>query len=76
MARYREPIRGRGTQAAPPNRFESAALEPEPETGFDDALAPDPRTQYLRDASRSAIARNQSPDVGFDVSINPYRGCE
>jgi DNA repair photolyase len=76
MARYREPIRGRGTQAAPPNRFESAALEPEPETGFDDELAPDPRTQYLRDASRSAIARNQSPDVGFDVSINPYRGCE
>jgi DNA repair photolyase len=76
MARYREPIRGRGTQAAPPNRFESAALEPEPETGDDFDLAPDPRTQYLRDASRSAIAHNQSPDVGFDVSINPYRGCE
>jgi DNA repair photolyase len=76
MARYREPIRGRGTQAAPPNRFESAAVEPEAETGFDDELAPDPRTQYLRDASRSAIASNQSPDVGFDVSINPYRGCE
>ena len=76
MGRYREPIRGRGTQAAPPNRFEGAAVEPEPETGYDDELAPDPRTQYLRDASRSAIARNQSPDVGFDVSINPYRGCE
>ncbi|MFI5316988.1 MAG: PA0069 family radical SAM protein [Myxococcota bacterium] len=76
MARYREPIRGRGTQAAPPNRFESAAVEPEPEDGFDDELAPDPRTRFLRDASRSAIARNQSPDVGFDVSINPYRGCE
>jgi DNA repair photolyase len=76
MARYREPIRGRGTQGAPPNRFEAAAVEPEPDGGFDDELAPDPRTQYLRDASRSAIARNQSPDVGFDVSINPYRGCE
>ena len=76
MARYREPIRGRGTPAAPPNRFESSALEPDAETGFDDELAPDPRTQYLRDASRSAIARNQSPDVGFDVGINPYRGCE
>ena len=76
MARYREPIRGRGTQAAPPNRFESSAVEPDPEVGFDDELTPDPRTQYLRDASRSAIARNQSPDVGFDVGINPYRGCE
>jgi DNA repair photolyase len=30
----------------------------------------------LRDASRSVIARNESPDVGFEVSINPYRGCE
>ncbi|HTO06720.1 MAG TPA: PA0069 family radical SAM protein [Myxococcota bacterium] len=76
MARYREPIRGRGTPAAPANRFESAALEPDAETGFDDELTPDPRTQFLRDASRSAIARNQSPDVGFDVGINPYRGCE
>jgi DNA repair photolyase len=76
MARYRDPIRGRGTQAAPPNRFERAAFEPEAETGFDDELAPDPRTRFLRDTTRSALARNQSPDVGFDVSINPYRGCE
>ncbi len=76
MARYRDPIRGRGTQAAPPNRFERAAFEPEAESGFDDELAPDPRTRFLRDDTRSALARNQSPDVGFDVSINPYRGCE
>src|SRR5215472_6697831 len=76
MARYREPLRGRGTQAAPPNRFESAAFAPDPDEGFDDELAPDPRTQFLRDASRSALAQNDSPDVGFDVSINPYRGCE
>src|SRR5215475_322077 len=76
MARYREPIRGRGTPAAPANRFESSALDPDPETGFEDELTPDPRTQFLRDASRSAIARNQSPDVGFDAAINPYRGCE
>src|SRR5262245_19246025 len=76
MARYRDPIRGRGTQSAPPNRFERAAFEPEPESGFDDELAPDPRTRFLSDTTRSALARNQSPDVGFDVSINPYRGCE
>ena len=76
MARYREPLRGRGTQAAPPNRFESAAFAPDPDEGFDDELAPDPRTQFLRDGSRSALSHNDSPDVGFDVSINPYRGCE
>jgi DNA repair photolyase len=82
MAGHREPprdspIRGRGTRVAPPNRFESAAFVPEPVEGaeFDDP-APDPRTRYLRDASRSALAKNDSPDVGFDVSINPYRGCE
>ena len=33
-------------------------------------------TFYLRDASRSIITTNDSPDVGFDASINPYRGCE
>jgi DNA repair photolyase len=75
MARYRDPLRGRGTNAAPPNRFETAHFEPDAETGFDDEEAPDPRTQYIADASRSALAHNQSPDVGFDTSINPYRGC-
>lgn len=34
------------------------------------------RTSMMRDASRTIIARNNSPDVGFDQSINPYRGCE
>jgi DNA repair photolyase len=33
-------------------------------------------TEFSADASRSIIARNQSPDVGFDASVNPYRGCE
>src|SRR5262249_15698210 len=35
-----------------------------------------PRTQFFRDSSRSIIVTNDSPDVGFDASINPYRGCE
>lgn len=34
------------------------------------------KTQYFRDATKTIVARNQSPDVGFEVSINPYRGCE
>ena len=76
MARYRETIRGRGTNAAPPNRFEVARFEPDAEAGFADDETPDPRTQFIPDATRSALAKNQSPDVGFDVGINPYRGCE
>ena len=33
-------------------------------------------TRYLSDASKSIISRNDSPDVPFDLSLNPYRGCE
>ena len=75
MARYRDPIRGRGTNAAPHNRFEAERFEPDPETGFADLETPDPRTEYIADASHSALSKNQSPDVGFDVGVNPYRGC-
>ncbi|MBV9991940.1 MAG: PA0069 family radical SAM protein [Alphaproteobacteria bacterium] len=43
----------------------------------DDDLSPPPlRTEVIRDATRTIIARNQSPDISFDRSINPYRGCE
>ena len=70
----RGPIHGRGTAINPPNRFEKLAYEDDPDAF--DAHSPRPRTEYFRDASRSIIAHNQSPDVGFDVSINPYRGCE
>ncbi|MBI3060918.1 MAG: radical SAM protein, partial [Deltaproteobacteria bacterium] len=35
-----------------------------------------PATRFLPDSSKTVIAYNDSPDVGFDASINPYRGCE
>ena len=35
-----------------------------------------PQTRFYRDSSRTILAHNDSPDVGFDTSINPYRGCE
>ena len=41
----------------------------------DDDPAP-PRTELYRDPSRTILAHNDSPDVGFDTSVNPYRGCE
>ncbi len=43
--------------------------------GWVDPDDPPPETVLLEDASRSILARNDSPDVGFDVGINPYRGC-
>ncbi len=42
----------------------------------DEAETPPPRTEVLADSSRTIIARNDSPDVPFDRSVNPYRGCE
>jgi DNA repair photolyase len=68
------PIRGRGTGENPGNRFETIRHEVDPD--LDPEERPSPRTIFLRDTSRSIIAHNDSPDVGFDASINPYRGCE
>ncbi len=70
---YRRSIIGRGAASNPKNRFERIEVEPEPEGS--DAEESRPETVYLRDASRSLITRNDSPDIGFDASINPYRGC-
>jgi DNA repair photolyase len=68
------PIRGRGAADNPPNRFERLHYEEDPQRA--DPEAPAPTTIFLRDTSRSIIAYNDSPDVGFSASINPYRGCE
>ena len=68
--------RGRAAGFNTPNRFEPLHLEPDPaepgEEGFEERVP----TQYLVDASRSILAENDSPDVGFRFSLNPYRGCE
>jgi DNA repair photolyase len=71
----RASIKGRGAAENPPNRFEPLHYLEEPGEGEDDAEAR-PRTVYLRDPSRTILATNESPDVGFDASVNPYRGCE
>jgi DNA repair photolyase len=73
------PIRGRGAAYNPPNRFEPVEFIPDGDA-LDADLAEDelplPRTQFLKDTTKSILARNDSPDIGFNVSINPYRGCE
>ena len=72
--------KGRGATVNPPNRFDTNAAAP-----FDDGWAtlaadladlPPLATTLIRDSSRSVISYNQSPDIGFDRAVNPYRGCE
>ncbi|HEX6711496.1 MAG TPA: PA0069 family radical SAM protein [Rubrobacter sp.] len=65
-------ITGRGAAGNPKNRFERIEVEPDPAILDGE---PRPETVYLRDHSRSIIASNDSPDIGFDASINTYRGC-
>src|SRR5262245_17630708 len=68
--------RGRGARSNRGGRYESEQRE-----AFDDGwesladLEPF-KTEVAREAARCIIATNDSPDVGFDQSINPYRGCE
>ena len=74
------PIRGRGASWSPANRFEKlhVDLTDIDSVDVDPATDEQPRrpTQYFRDGTKSIITRNNSPDVGFETSLNPYRGCE
>src|SRR5436190_2844632 len=76
-------IHGRGAAENPPNRFETIRYEANPDDSSppyqgweEDDVVPAPATQFLKDHSDSIISYNDSPDVGFEASINPYRGCE
>src|SRR5689334_11426861 len=67
-------VHGRGASSNPKNRFEK--LEYVPEIPEEPEEPRNVGTIFLRDPTRTIIARNDSPDVGFETSINPYRGCE
>ncbi len=85
-------IPGRGAGFNPANRFERIAIEFDSEhssasegaPGSGGSGSPDRggdewpvlRTQFFRDTASSVISRNSSPDLGFEFSLNPYRGCE
>jgi DNA repair photolyase len=68
--------RGRGSATRPDSRFLAWQREDIDDGWPQDEAAPAPRTQLLTDTARSVITYNSSPDVPFDRSINPYRGCE
>ena len=71
--------KGRGATLNPDGRFERLSREAVDDGwGSLDELADDPApaTQVLPDRARTIIAHNDSPDIPFDQSINPYRGCE
>ena len=68
-----EKVRGRGAASNPANRFEKTSYQ---RSEWDEPEDPSAQTIFLRDETRSIVNYNDSPDVGFSASINPYRGCE
>jgi DNA repair photolyase len=68
-------IHGRGATINPVGRFERIDVEPDFDGRDPEEEPQHPETTYLRDASKSAMASNDSPDIGFNFSVNPYRGC-
>lgn len=76
---FRKDIRGRGASSNIANHFLSMHFEAT-EEDYDNYLLEEERslltTELIKDTSRSIITKNNSPDVGFDYSINCYRGCE
>jgi DNA repair photolyase len=66
----------RGTTSNPPNRFEQTSYEPlDVDIEYGDERPPI-RTTFFRDSSKSLLSKNDSPDIPFTFSVNPYRGCE
>ena len=69
--------RGRGAKSNRSGRYEATQVE-----AFDDGWTADDadiqplRTTLSPEHARTLISRNTSPDIGFDRSINPYKGCE
>jgi len=63
----------RGATGNPPNRFERLQVILDEEVAFEKR---NPATSYFRDDAQTIISRTESPDIGFEASINPYRGCE
>ena len=69
------PPRGRGTASNPHNRFAPTTSVPVDNDWYDEV--PKPQVTEIRtERAKTVISRNQSPDLPFDRSINPYRGCE
>ncbi len=71
------PAKGRGATSNIAGRFEEWRREPDADVSPPQTESPpNPRTVVIRDAAKSIISRNASPDVPFDQSLNPYQGCE
>src|SRR5450631_1223758 len=68
-------LKGRGAASNPAVRFEATSREQAHDSWYEEEIVEHVEETVLPDRARSVITSNNSPDVGFDQSINPYRGC-
>ena len=68
-------LKGHGALSNPAGRFDSTTREATDDGWYRDEVIDNPAETVQPDRARSVITSNDSPDVGFDLSINPYRGC-
>lgn len=73
---YSYQMKGRGALSNPANRFAPTHGEPVDDGWYQEAPPERVLTELRVDASRNVISRNDSPDIPFEQSINPFRGCE
>jgi DNA repair photolyase len=69
-------VQGRGATVRPAARYESTRVEPVDDGWAREEELPALRTTVTIEHPRRVISRNDSPDVPFELSVNPYRGCE
>src|SRR5690606_29925654 len=69
-------VLGRGAQIQLCNPFHAERYVNDYPEGIDEVMELDSSTSYFKDFPKQAISRNNSPDLHFDYSINPYQGCE
>jgi DNA repair photolyase len=72
----RQAFTGRGALSNPPGRFDRQQLAPVDDGWYQDEVPESVPTTLEADQAREVISTNDSPDVPFEQSINPYRGCE
>jgi DNA repair photolyase len=68
-------FKGRGALSNLAGRFDSTSLQTTDDGWYQEEVQEAPSETVLPDKAKSVISRNDSPDVGFEQSINPYRGC-
>jgi DNA repair photolyase len=68
--------KGRGAASNPEGRFETTRYQAEDDGWYREEDDRRPATTVAQELARGVVSRNDSPDVGFDQAINPYRGCE